>query len=160
MITPNSTSRNNDYPFGSLLITRGFIVVIILFFTCCGIKAQLTVKSNSDSMKSNCYKVGKIVNEKKEGAWIYYRGETIYRISYFTNDTLHGNTTLFYGNGKVKTQIEIINGKVEGEVKFYSMEGELIAIYLYKNDLFVSVLDQKVDKDSPIKGHSLILLED
>lgn len=102
---------------------------LILIINCCDIKAQTVVKCNSDSVNTHCYKVGKIVNEKKEGAWIYYNGESIHRISYYKNDTLQGNTTLFYGNGKVKTQIGIINGKVEGEVRFYSNVGELIATY-------------------------------
>ena len=104
--------------------------------------------------------IGSTINNKKYGAWLYYKKNMIYRISYFNNDTLNGKTTLFYENGGIKRQMNFINGDVFNYVYFYSRTGELIAIYEYSYGVFDYYIMGKFDPDMPPHGDSFDPIDD
>jgi antitoxin component YwqK of YwqJK toxin-antitoxin module len=80
-----------------------------------------TIKINKDSTE---YKIEFIANGP------FYE-HTIHR--YNLKSKLHGTSCSYYKNGKLSTSGTYINGKMDGEYKFYNENGKIRAITYYKN---------------------------
>ena len=102
-----------------------------------------TVKFESDSIVSTVFEngdykgyhsnlgllqsVGLFENNMYQGKWKFYYedGETIKQIVEYVNDTLHGIREDYWVNGNLKSTVNIIKGKHNGESLHYYENGNL-----------------------------------
>lgn len=129
------------------------LVIFVTSFTLSS-SAQVEITRKDTTSASYSYVIGKTVNEKKQGPWIYYKDDCVTRISYFSNDTLTKSTVLFYENGTIKRVIPFKNGRISGNVNFYSREGELVAIYRYEDDEYYSTVMRRSSHEPAPWGHA------
>ncbi len=129
------------------------ILLLLLIFSCNAQKSDLTVSQNGDEtiIGSN--------NEKgnKTGSWTSYSSSRkVKKILNYKNGILEGCSYLFFDNGKIDKELIFKNGRLNGEVKFYSKEGELLAAYIYHNDIIKEVKSYILNDESPPRNHDYI----
>ena len=76
------------------------------------------------------------INDKKEGAAIYYysSGEKA-AVGTFQNDLLQGEFTTYFKTGEIARISNLVDDQIEGELIFKYMSGETKAVYNYINGL-------------------------
>lgn len=126
---------------------------LIIVFLCYSCKGQNLVLNKTDLGTD----IGNIINEKKQGYWSYYdKSNILKKICYYKDNILEGKVVTFYKNGNINTIISFSSGRVNGEVNFYSTKGELLATYIYNNDILKEVQYYVIDVESPPRNHGFI----
>lgn len=103
---------------------------------------------------------GKYINQQKDSLWKFYDGTGVLKAEenylngikhgkskvYYdsgklaeeknwSNDLLDGTYTKYFENGNIKSQRELVKGKVEGKARFNHPSGKVYAEGPYKNDM-------------------------
>jgi len=82
---------------------------------------------------------GKWINGKKEGKLLWlFENEIVSGIESYTDGILNGISSSNYPNGKSKQIVEYIDGKMNGKVRAYDVNGNLTVNRIYKNDVCIS----------------------
>ncbi|NRR91373.1 hypothetical protein HSX10_07335 [Winogradskyella undariae] len=129
------------------------ILVLLIFFSCTAQENDLIVNKNGDeAIVGNEDEKG-----NKTGSWVFYNSsKKVKKILNYKDGFLEGYSYLFFDNGNVDKRMIFKNGRLNGEVKFYSKEGELLAVYIYHNDIIKEVKSYILNKESPPRNHDYV----
>lgn len=75
-------------------------------------------------------------------------------ILYYENGEYNGTNTYYNENGVIIMTLQFKNGALDGEARFFSSEGSLLAIYLYENNIRGKIQFYVIDDESPSKEHN------
>lgn len=98
------------------------------------------------SINQSTYYLGNYVSGKKEGKWVKYTIDGFNNESYisgvdwYKEDFLMGNSYRFRPSGEIGIEIEFVDGKIDGLVRFYSSKGVLLGIYKYENNVLSEII--------------------
>lgn len=101
-------------------------------------------EANSDKATLNYYtsngrleSTGEMHGKEKTGTWTYFHkdGSTPMVVENYENDLLEGPKVTYYADGSVTEEVTYVNGKREGESRYYSPAGVEIKFFTYKNDM-------------------------
>lgn len=134
------------------------ISVIFFFLSYSSSKAQNTNTFNHplkvEKVNDSMYAVGRYESTQRQGQWIFYKYGIVKKIVNYRNDTLSGKGYYFNTLGTMIRESDFKNGKLNGLVKFYASDGELIAIYEYSNSIKGITKYYKLHPERPPKGHN------
>ena len=74
----------------------------------------------------------------------YMNGQLMADLNFEKDGTLDGPATYYYGDGRIKTTGEFVNGKRQGRWRNYDEAGDLIEILIYDQD-------GKIEKKEKVK---------
>lgn len=89
----------------------------------------------------------------RSGVWVFYIGDKVYKMESYSKGKLEGIANYFYKNGKLRMELMYKNNRINGEFKYYSSKGELLAKYEFINDKKYKVIYYVIDSESPPKTH-------
>ncbi len=103
------------------------------------------------TLNDSCYCFGRIVNQKREGDWVYYSTKlnAIYQIAYFENDTLNGHAFCIRSDGTIKMDLCYKYGHLNGWSTFYNKKCEIVGRIFYINSIGTYWDQMVVDEDGP-----------
>lgn len=101
-------------------------IIIVLLMTNIGLSGY-----SQDSITSN----GNFVNGLKEGIWEFYENDTLFSISSFKRDTLHGIRIYLFSSGGISNVENYSMGRLNGIRRGYTKSGKLLYHEFYKNNI-------------------------
>jgi antitoxin component YwqK of YwqJK toxin-antitoxin module len=125
------------------LITIGLTIISFNLF------GQIN-KRDTINVEKSLIAVGIIDSlDRRQGTWVYYRNGTLCKIENYLDNELNGITLLIYPCGNIKMEINYQRGNINGEFKFFSKNGLLLAQYKYVNNKVTGVIKYVVSDESP-----------
>jgi len=85
----------------------------------------------------------------KSEIWIDVVEGRIHKVSNWDKGVLSGKMYIFRSSGCLHSELMFRNGKLNGDAKFYSSSGVLLAIYNYHNNLLSEFKFHIIDPESP-----------
>ncbi len=120
----------NDSKQGNWQYAIGNNFVINAFYNK-GKKDSLWTYTNGDRLISEV----KYRNDKREGTAIgyYNKRDNIQSTIPYQNNKIDGIKKTFYENGNIKFEVKYVKDTIDGDVKYYSIDGKVILHIIYKN---------------------------
>jgi len=84
--------------------------------------------------ENNLNGTGRLVNDMKQGKWIFFKNDTIDCIGFYKKNNKNGSWVYFYNNGKIHQQGNYVNDKQNGIWKYYFDSGEFMGKGLLVNN--------------------------
>jgi antitoxin component YwqK of YwqJK toxin-antitoxin module len=135
-----------------------FVIVGLFILMSYGSECQIPHSANEqfkiEKVNDSVTAIGRYEQAKKQGQWIFFKNGTLSKIVNFIQDTLFGKAYYFNLSGVLIREAEFKRGKLNGLVKFYASDGELIAIYEYTNSIKGKTKYYKIHPELPPKNHS------
>lgn len=112
-----------------------------------GMKQGFWVESEDSKQSTGFYE-----NGRKTGFWSYYEGRQLVKIVQYVNDLKQGHGYKFSADGNLRLAIEFDQDRIHGKTRFFSSDGQLIAIYGYIYDKLDTVDLYVLHDESPPKN--------
>ncbi len=91
-----------------------------------------------------------IACKKEEVKMEYDQFGYLARQASYRDKKLHGNTTTFYQDGKVKSELHYSNGLLDGICRYYNEQGKKIAVRSFQNGKHTGI-DSLFDEEGILK---------
>lgn len=95
-------------------------------------------------------------NGKKAGSWSYYEGQQLIKTVRYVDGVKQGHGYKFAADGKLRLAIEFDKDRIHGKVRFFSSDGQLIAVYGYIYDKLSTVELYVLHDESPPKNKTFL----
>lgn len=116
-----------------------------------GVKQGFRVESEGSKQSAGFYE-----NGKKTGFWSYYEGRQLVKTVQYVNDLRQGHGYKFDNNGGLRLAVQFDKDRIHGMVRFFSTDGQLIAIYGYIYDKLDTVNLYVLHDESPPKNKTYL----
>jgi antitoxin component YwqK of YwqJK toxin-antitoxin module len=116
-----------------------------------GVKQGFRVESEGSKQSTGFYE-----NGKKTGSWTYYEDQQLVKTVQYVDGLKQGHGYKFDSTGNLRLAVEFDKDRIHGKVRFFSSDGQLIAIYGYIYDKLSTVELYVLHDESPPKNKTYL----